>query len=923
MMKVRTSFVGRQEHLGRLEAALAEASTGAPRVVLVGGDAGVGKTRLVTEFSIRAQQHGARTLTGGCYELSAGGLPYGPIVEALRGMVRVLDAAARRERLDSVLAELLTLLPIGEGPHHSPEGPSTGTARARLFELLLALLDQLGRVAPVVLVVEDLHWADQSTLDLLVFWLHNLRDERIMVVGTYRTDEPHGQDPLQRLIAEADRNALTQRFELSGFDRTELAEQLGGLLGTAPPAATVERILARSEGNPFFAEELLVADMEGSSGPPRGPRDLVMRRVNALSDDVRDALGVVAAAERKLSHRLLAAAYELPERTLLQALRVAVSHRLLVSDAETGTYSFRHELAREAIYAELLPGERMRFHAAIARAISEYPTLAGGQDALVAAELAHHWHAAHDSPKALAASVVAGQAAAGIYAFSEAQRQLERALALWQRVPDAAVHAGLTRGELLEQAADSSLWAGDIDRAIALVQEALAGTDPVREAVRAGALHERLGSYLWRWGDNERSVAVYAEANRLLANQGASPERARAIAGYGRALVIAGLYSEARARSEEAVAMARTIGARQVEGYALNYLGISRTMTGDPEGGIAALRETQQIAREASSFDDLKRACANLSWALEHAGRLPEAAETVLAGLELARELHLEFTAGAILLLNAADLLFQLGRWTEMDELIRDAHRLEASARFGPYLCQLRGELSMALGQFDQADENLETARGTSPRLTDSHFLGALHACLAELACWRGRHDAARAAVHDGLELLAGTEEEQLALRLCAIGMRALADKATAARTAGKEARVAATREAGAALIARSAELIRVLTARGRVLPAAHATMRLVHAEYARLEERDGAEGWEAVAAAWRELQQPYRAAYAHWRQAESLAHHGGGAAMGMALGRAYDAAIRLGARPLQEQLEVLAGQHDVELQRPPVEAGR
>jgi tetratricopeptide (TPR) repeat protein len=418
-------------------------------------------------------------------------------------------------------------------------------------------------------------------------------------------------------------------------------------------------------------------------------------------------------------------------------------------------------------------------------------------------------------------------------------------------------------------------------------------------------------------------VAAYAEANQLLADQGTSPERARALAGHGRLLVIAARYSEARARSEQAVAMARTIGARQVEGYALNYLGLSRTMTGDPEVGIAALREAQQIAKETGSFDDLKRASSNLSWALEQAGRLPEAAETVLASLAQARELHVEFTTGAVLLLNAANQLFQLGRWSEVDELIRDAYRLEASARFGPDLHQLRGELAMALGNFAQAAENLETARRTSTQLTDRQFLGALYACLAELACWQGRFDAARAAVHNGLEFLAGTEDEQLALRLCAVGMRALADEAAAARAARAEARVEAAREAGTALLGRAGKLTRALAGRNAVLPGAHASMQLVEAEHARLEERDGADGWEAVASAWEELQQPYRAAYSHWRQAEVLARQSRGAVMGAALVRAHDAAMRLGAGPLRQRLELLAGQHGVELHRSPVEVSR
>ena len=924
MVNTRTSFVGRTEQLGRLEAALAEAATGMPCAVFVGGEAGVGKTRLVAEFSNHAQRHGAYLLEGGCYEVSGGGLPYGPIVKALRGMSRD-DPAASHEQLGDVLSELFTLLPIGERPQQPPDASlSTGIARARLFELLLALLGRLGHAGPVVVTIEDLQWADQSTLDLLNFWLHNLHDEHAVIVATYRSDELDDRHPMQAVVAEADHNPRTKRMELSGFDRAELAQQLAGLLGAPPTAATVERIYARSAGNPFFAEELLAAGMrEGGAPLPQAPRDLIMRRVNSLPENVWDVLGVVAAAGRDISHRLVAAASELPERALLHALRVAVAHRLLVGDVETGTYRFRHELAREAIYADLLPGERIRLHTAIALALSEDPSLAGGQDALVAAEVAHHWHAAHNPPRALEASIAAGRAAVGIYAFSEARRQLERALSLWERVPDATARAGLTRSELLEQTAEICLWADEVDRAIELVREALAGTDAAREPVRAGALHERLGRYLWAWGNSERSLAALAEANRLLANQGSSPELAQARAAYGRALIIAGRYSQARERSEEAVAMARTIGARQAEGYALNTLGVSRTMTGDPEGGIATLREAQEIAEELGSFDDLDRAYSNLSWALEQAGQLEEAAATALAGLGMARELRLEFTAGAVLLLNAASQLFLLGRWAEMDDLIGDAPRLEANAGSSPYLHQLRGELAMALGHFDHAGEHLETARRTSTQVTEPQLLGPLHACLAELAIWEGRYGAAQASVEEGLELLVGTEDEQLALRLCAVGLRGLADHAQAASIAGAAARVETVRNVGMALLGRAGELNGSLAGRGALLPEAHANLQLVHAEHSRLEGHDSPDAWEAVAVLRHGLQQPYRAAYAQWRQAAALARQGDGGAMSAALSRAYVTATWLGAAPLRRRLELLAGRHGVELGSPPVEAGR
>jgi tetratricopeptide (TPR) repeat protein len=923
-MDSASSFVGRSAELTLLETALASAVAGSPRTMFVAGEAGVGKTRLVAEFSIRAQAQ-ARVLTGGCFELSGGGLPYGPIVEALRELLRSLDTAARDALLGSGYAELTRLLPIGQEQHGwRDQAVSGGSAQARLFELVLHVLDRLGEQLPVVLVVEDLHWADRSTLDLLTFLVHNLHEERILIVGTYRSDELYGHPHLRAALAELNRSRHIQRVELASFQREELAAQLRGILGAAPPAAMVDRVFARSEGNAFFVEELVAAGMGAADVriPPR-LRDVIIGRFEALSEDAKDVLRVVAVAGRRVGHPLVAVASGLPERALLQALREAVAQHFVVGDADDGTYIFRHELAREAIYADLLPGELAQLHAAVARELTADPRLAGDQAATVAAELAHHWYAAHDLPRALTTSIEAARSAVAIYAFAEAQRQLERALELWGRVPDAAAMAGVPHEDLLQEAADVALGAGDVDQALALVREALAKVDPARAPARAGVLQERLGHYLWRWGDSESSLAALAEANRLFASEGASPERARVLAAHGRLLMIAGRYSASRTLCEQAVAMARTIGARREEGNALNTLGVNLTMLGDPDAGVAALLQARSIADELQIVEDAMRAFNNLSTALESTGRLEEAADVMLDGLARARELDLELTAGAPLLANAADQLFMLGRWEEEDHLLRKAPRLEASTRYGSLLSMYRGELAMALGRFDESRQHLQRALRTSAHLREPQFLGPLYSCLAEHAIWRQDRRAAATAVREGLRLLADSEAEQLAIGLCALGIRAEADEAEGALEARAIIRAEAARSAGAALLDQAQQLIEQLARRGAVLPVGRAMLGVCQAEHTRLEGRAEPERWEIAAASWDRLSLPYRAAYARWRQAQALLVRGASAEATAALHQAHAAALRLGAEPLRRQLELLAEGSGIELQRPAAEARR
>jgi predicted ATPase len=639
-----TSFVGREEELKRLERGLQSAAAGEPATLLIGGEAGVGKTRLVHEFAGRVGRE-AQVLLGSCIQLGGGGLPYGPIVDALRPLARNLDPAELDELLGPTSDDLTRLLP---GATPQPSRPLAGAvseyAQVRLFELVLRFLDRLGRRRPVVLVVEDAHWADRSTLDLLVFLVRMARQERLLVLVTYRSDELHSQHPLRMALAELDRSWHLEHVELTRFNRAEVAALVGSILGRSPPPATVQRIFTRSEGNAFLAEELLAAEASSQPGQALPPRlqGMLLARITALTADTRQILRVAATVGRPTEHDLLAAASQLPEARLVAAVREAVDHQLLVTDHDA--YRFRHVLLREAVYGELLPGERRLLHAAVARALTKDPHPSALRD--TSAELAHHWDVVGDHPRALTASITAARAAAEVYGFSEAHQHYERALHLWEQVPNAEEQAGLALPELRLEAAECARWTGLPEQAAALLQEALADLGPRLEPAQAALLYARLGEYRSEAGDSKAAVAAYEEASRLVANQPASAEKARVLAGHGTELMRHAQYSASRSLCEQAIAVARAAGARAEEGRALNTLGCDLSMLGDPEAGVAALRQALSLSEAAGNFDDLHRAYFNLSVVLGlDAGRPHEALEVTRQGLERMRELGLGLVA--------------------------------------------------------------------------------------------------------------------------------------------------------------------------------------------------------------------------------------------------------------------------------------
>ena len=424
-------FVGRADELGLLEAGLEAIHEGRATTFVIAGEAGVGKTRLIEEFLARAEAVGAVGLVGGCLDLEEGRLPFGPFIEALRPRMRELEPAARQELAALGGEELAPLLPELE-PREENRRATATVAQGRLFELILSLLSGLASAEPLALVFEDVHWSDRSTRDLLAFLARNLRGERVQLIATYRSDELYRGHPLRSLLVELERNRRVQRIDLEPFTRDEVSEQLAGILGDNVDTELVDSVFERSQGNAFLAEELVVAGARSADDLPPTLRDILLMRSERLPASAQELLRVVAVGGRLVSDRLLAVVSALEESERLEALHDAVSHHVLDSRGFAG-YAFRHELVREAVYHELLPEERSRLHMAYGEVLSADPELASDPDTVVG-DLARHWFAAHDLPRALAAGVEAGSAAERRSGFAEAQTHYERALELWEQV---------------------------------------------------------------------------------------------------------------------------------------------------------------------------------------------------------------------------------------------------------------------------------------------------------------------------------------------------------------------------------------------------------------------------------------------------------------------------------------------------------
>jgi ATP/maltotriose-dependent transcriptional regulator MalT len=893
-------LVGRDTQMAALDAAFAGARQGGQTAVLLGGEAGVGKSRLVGEFGQAAAAAGACVLVGGCLELGTDGLPFAPFTAVLRDLVHEFGADAVASMLPSrTIRGLARLLPeLGEPELGEPDrGGDPGEARARLFEEMLSALDHLARHSPVVLVIEDAHWADRSSRDLLTFLIGNQRAiGGLLIVVTFRSDELHRTHPLRPMLAALDRIAWVERIELPRLTRHDTAELAAGILGRRLAADVADALYHRSEGNPLFVETLLGCDGELTCELPESLRDLLLDGVRRLPEDTQEMLRVASAGGETTGYALLAAVTGLDGAALSGALRPAVTANVL-RPREDG-YTFRHELIREAVHEDLLPGEHGRLHARFAEAIDADPSLVPPGRAAI--EMAHHWHAAHDSVWALIGAWQAAAQAGRAVAPAERLSLLARVLELWDQVPDAAERIGGDHAQVLEEATCAAADAGEFERGIALASSALKELDPAAEPVRVAQLLETRGHFRKNLGRKEFFDDFSAALE--IAPADAPAVRIPILLAAARCVPVGALE---RCWAEEALALARESGDEVNEADALMTLAMFRAGAGQQAGvgsePVELIAQARAMAVRAGAQSLLAKAAINESHLLEGAGEHEPAIEAARRGLGGQDEPYIARTSRAVLVINQVEPLFALGRWDEVMEVAEEArdfqfaslplHRCEL-ATFAGRIALARGDVAAAASA---AATVAELLRG-SPWQDQYHLpLGRLEIPLRLATAGPADAVSAAAEVMEGFELAGGSPR---------YAWPAVAEAAAVCVVAARDERL---RSDVAGMAGRLRTIAEKLETFG---PAQEAGRLAFAAADAQLSGGPPAEvlgAWDAAAAAWAAVSEPYPRAQALRHAAEAAL--AGGDRDGAA-GRLREAAMLaagLGAGPLAEEIALLA----------------
>ena len=918
---VSPELIGREQELDVIARALRDVESGRARTVLLGGEAGIGKSRVLAAALERASADGAVVLLGGCIGLAEGSLPFAPIVEALRPYIRELEEVDARDggSPDGVPRQALSAVGAALGMLSDyPVAASAGAemrpewARSRMYEAFLDLLRRLAADGPVVLAIEDLHWADDSTRELLAFLVRNAQAERLLLLVTFRSDELTRRHPLLFWLAEADRQPGVERIELRRLDRGDVARQLNSILGHSAGPGLIASVYERSEGNPFFAEELIAAGVEGRGLPPT-LREVLQARLAHVSEPTLRLLGVAAVVGRKVDHDLLAQLSEMDERELYDSLEEAVAAQLLVVDESVvlERYEFRHALTAEAAAEAVLPNQRRRLHVTIAEYLEKTPAPGrhgGAEAAGHLAEIAHHWFEARELPRALESSIKAGEAAATSGAFVEAFRQYERALELWDVVPSPEEIAGIDRIELLRRTAQAGQLSGEFMQAAALLREAIVLLLESGDRIRAGVFHERLGRALWTSGKLTDSLSAYKSAVEMVPTDPPTADRARVLAGFAQVLMLGGLYSESLPIAREANHIAKATGERQLEGHSAATLGIDMVYA-DADGeevGVRTIREAMAIAEEVRDVDDIGRGYACLSSALDILGRIEEAMQVALDGGERMKELGMSVTYGSFVLMNAVDGMISLGRW---DEALEIAEASEPISRGnGRIFANIQlARIHTPRGNIEAATRALDVASHKLARPNEAQFSGPLAWTRMDLDLLLGDITSARATADEVGPILEKTEDRMTLGWFLTRAMRVEAEAAERARAARDDAAVAEAVRRGEAWYA-MLERIDVGTIPDGYRAGIHVAAQLGAGERTRIAGVSDPQAWTVAVAEADARPMAYEAAYARYRLAEAmLAARASREEAAAVLAEARSRAVALGAHPLVEAIDGLA----------------
>jgi DNA-binding CsgD family transcriptional regulator/tetratricopeptide (TPR) repeat protein len=920
-------FVGRESELSRLGELLAEVSVSGACAVLVGGDAGVGKTRLVTEFSARAARNRAVTAVGRCVDLGAGGLPYLPFVDVLTSFLGSADGtpagpvATAVRQIERERPELMRL--IGRAPD-SPDSDCT-LNRLALFDAVAKAFRAAARAdGPSVILLEDLHWADASSRDLLRFLLSRLGDEPTLVVGTYRSDDLHRQHPLRPLLAELVRLPRVERLDVSCFDDDELRSFLTTLHGGELDERVVRDIGTRSQGNAFYAGELLVSASDDGSVPlPGGLADVLLARLEHLPEHVQRLAGIAAVAGRRVQDELLRQAFTATQTggrtpgpvegdpagpTAHEALREAVAHHVLVPDG-SGHFAFRHALLQEAVYYDLLPGERVRIHGLFAELLARHP------DAATAVDLARHSAEANDLPRALDAWIRAAHEAARRLAPAETLSHYDQALRLWPSVPADRRPTGTGLAGLMIEAAQAASVSGAFRRAIALGRAAADEASRNGDVEGEARARQCLANHLT---EDERCDDALTEIRRvydLLDGFGPHPSRVWAATVEAR-LVCGGGHDRSSRREcmlrgrelvERALAEAHLLEMASAEVDLLVTLAKSDAFL---RGAPAAAERLDEAVRRGAEAGGMGIKLLRVDFNLGHLAL--DVGDFVMARAHFERGLADAERAGLASCLNAiysrlllAQVMVKAGAWEDAIRTVTtERPRLPARESLFLIVPTLPVLAARDPAAVPARVAELESCDDRYPVLW--HFV---HGPLAEALTWLGRHEEAVEVVRKTFASFDGTGAPLTmgGLQMAALGITALAD----AWHAG--AGIPASSQEGQDLLDRARRTASEGITRLPVLgPEGAAWLARAEAEVTRLTGPGDADAWREAHAAFG-YGEVYGEAYTGWRLAQALLHTGGPCARDEAielLDGVRRTAVELRAAPLRDAADATASLH-------------
>lgn len=599
-----TTFVGRLRDLAELERAWDAVMSGERQVVFVGGEPGVGKTRLATEAATALHHSGAAVLWGACHpEFDA---PYRPFVTAIEHLLEAAEEGALADVLSEAGAPLLRLTPH-VGRHRSSDVETQPSpSRLELFDAVANLLVALARRHPLVLVLDDIHWASAPTLQLLTHVVRVTAGARLLLLATHRSTDPDRSDALTYTIADLYRHDGVARIDLVGLATDEIADYLVRESGLGPRTARGSAAVLHDHtgGNPFFLREVwrelvalggvdaLRSDVRHA---PRSVRDMLHRRLAELGDAHTDVIQLAAVAGSVVDLPVLLDASEHPRSTTLAAIDRGVGSGVLVADTGTaGRYRFVHALARQAVIDRIAPSRRVLHHARLARALERLES----QDPGTIRELAHHFDAAH------ALGFVDDAVRYLVRAAEHAARSLahEEAAALYARAADLPASAEAARDDLLFAAARSRMLAGDFSGARDAYEQLAKSEDP-DVLLRAAIGHEDAS---WRPGlFGERSLELLERAMRRGPTSPDDGLFVRALASSGRALSFTGAAARARDVGEEALQLARLSGDDGLVAHALGatlWQGMTPTLA---PGLLARAIELSELGLRLGNDDHL------------------------------------------------------------------------------------------------------------------------------------------------------------------------------------------------------------------------------------------------------------------------------------------------------------------------------